>query len=147
MGKRQEIPPIPKYIAAWEGAADDAQYPLQLIGWHWGRRCHTVHDNNAWLEEMDEPRLWLNPVDAKVRRIADGDMVEVFNRRGKMKIKARVTVRIMIGVAAVPQGGWHTAKKDGEDVRGSINVLTSLRPTPLAKGNAQHTMRVEVKKI
>lgn len=38
--------------------------------------------------------------------------------------------------------------KDGRrvDVGGNINTLTSLRPSPLAKGNPQHTNLVEVVK-
>jgi anaerobic dimethyl sulfoxide reductase subunit A len=45
------------------------------------------------------------------------------------------------------QGGWYTPDKDGIDRRGSINVLTSSAyPTPLAKGNPQHTNLVEVAK-
>jgi len=34
-----------------------------------------------------------------------------------------------------------------ESDEGSVNVLTSERWTPLAFGNAQHTVMVEVKKV
>ena len=47
----------------------------------------------------------------------------------------------------MPQGAWYTPDKDGTDVRGCINTLTSHRPTPLAKGNPQHTNLVEVKAL
>jgi anaerobic dimethyl sulfoxide reductase subunit A len=47
---------------------------------------------------------------------------------------------------AIPQGAWWTPDRNGVDQAGSINVLTSARWTPLAFGNAQHTIMVEVKK-
>ena len=52
----------------------------------------------------------------------------------------------MRGVTCMSQGGWYTPDKKGVDTRGSINVLTGVRPTPLAKGNPQHTNLVEVRK-
>ena len=55
----------------------------------------------------------------------------------------------MPGVVSIPQGAWYTpGKKNGKvvDIGGNINTLTSLRPSPLAKGNPQHTYLVEVRK-
>lgn len=93
------------------------------------------------------PGLWINPKDAAAREIADGDLVEVFNGRGRVRIPAVVTERIVPGVVAMSQGGWFTPDKEGVDTRGSINVLTSAaNPSPLAKGNPQHTNLAEVKK-
>ncbi|MCK7483863.1 MAG: hypothetical protein M0C28_47890 [Candidatus Moduliflexus flocculans] len=57
-----------------------------------------------------------------------------------------MTPRIMPGVVALPQGAWWTPDKDGVDRRGSVNVLSSERWTPLAFGNAQHTIMVQVAK-
>lgn len=142
-----ELPPIPRYVPAPEGPEDTLRkkYPLQLIGYHTKRRCHSIHDNNDWMEEVDPPALWIHPSDAAPRGICDGDLVEVFNDRGRVRIPAKVTERIMQGVTAMSQGGWYTPDAKGTDVRGSINVLTRAdRPTPLAKGNPQHTNLVEV---
>jgi anaerobic dimethyl sulfoxide reductase subunit A len=50
----------------------------------------------------------------------------------------------MKGVAAISQGAWYRPDSDANDTGGSINVLTSLKGTPLAKGNAQHTNLVQV---
>ena len=55
----------------------------------------------------------------------------------------------MPGVVSIPQGAWYTpVKKNGKvgAIGGNINTLTSLRPSPLAKGNPQHTNLVEVRK-
>ena len=143
------IPPIPRYTPAPEGP-DDAlrkKYPLQMIGYHTKRRCHSIHDQNPWLEEVDPPALWIHPDDAEKRGIENGDLIEVFNDRGTVRIPAKVTKRIMRGVTCMSQGGWYTPDQNGVDTRGSINVLTGVRPTPLAKGNPQHTNLVEVRRV
>ena len=44
------------------------------------------------------------------------------------------------------QGAWWTPDKNGVDRRGSVNVLSSERWTPLAFGNAQHTIMVQAAK-
>lgn len=145
----EPIPAIPRYVPAPEGPEDALRerYPLQLIGYHTKRRCHSIHDQNDWLEEVDPPALWIHPADAAARGIGDGMLVEIFNDRGTVRIPARVTERIMQGVTALSQGGWYTPDKHGVDQRGSINVLTRAdRPTPLARGNPQHTNLVQVRK-
>ena len=146
MGKLEEIPPIPKYIQEWEspfGPEADV-YPLQAIGSHTLHRVHSTHDNNDWLEEAFPQRIYMNVLDAQDRLIKDGDWVRVYNDRGEMVLPCRVTVRLMPGVVDIPQGAWWTPDEAGVDRRGSINVLTSERLTPLAHGNAQHTIMVQV---
>lgn len=147
MNKPETIPGLPKYVPCKEGPADPniKKYPLQLIGYHTKRRCHSIHDNNPLLEELDKPFLWINTEDAKDRNIEDGDMTETYNDRGCVRIPAKRTDRMMRGVVAISEGGWYQPDKDGVDERGCINVLTSTDPTPLAKGNPQHTNLVEVR--
>ena len=144
----KEIPAIPGYLPSPEGWESPlrAVYPLQLIGWHTRRRCHSIHDNNEWQEEIERPGVWIHPEDAAARGIRDGELTEVFNDRGCTRIPAIVTRRIRQGVVAISQGGWYTPDPNGVDTRGSINVLTSSEPTPLAKGNGQHTSLVQVRK-
>lgn len=144
---QEDIPAIPRYVACPEGPEDPLRetYPLQLIGWHTRRRCHSTHDNNEWLDEIEKPGLWIHPRDAAARNIQNQDMVRVFNDRGAVEIPAVVTKRIREGVVAMSQGGWYKPDKDGVDHRGSINVLTGTEhPSPLAKGNPQHTNLVQV---
>lgn len=149
LDKPDEIPAIPCYVACPDGPGDKKieKYPLQLIGWHSKGRCHSIHDQNRWREEADPHQLWMHPFDAGQRNIADGDSVEVFNDRGKTQIKVLITERIVKGVVAMAQGAWYSPDASGIDKRGSINVLTSVTPTPLAKGNPQHTNLVEVARL
>lgn len=146
MNQHDLIPGIPCYTPCVEGPSDPRKekYPLQLIGYHTKRRCHSIHDNNDWMEELDAPALWMHPHDAEKRSITDGGMIEVYNGRGRVRVPAKVTQRIVEGTVALSQGGWYSPDQDGTDLRGSINVLTHTIPTPLAKGNAQHSNLVEV---
>lgn len=142
------FPAIPRYVEPPEGPQDPLalKYPLQLIGWHTKRRCHSIHDNNQAMHKLDPQQLWMNEKDAAARGIRDGEEVLVLNDRGRIRVPVKITHRIMEGVTALSQGAWYKPDKEGTDTAGSINVLTSLRPTPYARGNPQHTNLVEVKK-
>jgi anaerobic dimethyl sulfoxide reductase subunit A len=143
----EEVPPLPKYIQEWESPFTSADYPLQAIGHHTLHRVHSTHDNNDWLEEAFPQRVFINPLDASSRGIADGDQVKVFNDRGALVLPCRVTPRIMPGVVDIPQGAWWAPDSDsGLDRGGNVNVLTSLRWTPFAFASAQHTIMVEVER-
>ncbi len=146
----REIPPIPKYIQEWESPfGDEAQrFPLQAIGHHTLARVHSTHVNNEWLRQAFPQRVFINPIDAAARGLADGDLVEVYNTRGRLRLPCRLTERILPGVVDIPQGAWFEPAADGSgvDVGGSTNTLTSARWTPLAFGTAQHTIMVEVER-
>jgi anaerobic dimethyl sulfoxide reductase subunit A len=148
MDNPEEIPAVPKYIREWESpfGPEAAKYPLSVIGHHTLSRVHSTMENVDWLEEAFPQRVFINPVDAEPRKIKNGDLVRVFNDRGATVVPCRLTPRIMPGVIAIPQGSWWTPGPDGVDRRGSVNVLTSERWTPLAFGNAQHTIMAQAEK-
>ena len=145
--KDDRIPAVPGYVEAEEGSGKNDKYPLQLIGWHTLGRCHSIHFNNEELRKKYPQQLWMNPKDATLRGIKVEDVVEVWNDRGIVVVPVHLTEEIIPGVVAMAQGAWYQADAEGRDVNASINVLTSQEPTPLAKGNPQHTNWVEVKKI
>ena len=145
------ISPIPRFYSTWEMPGDKLQekYPLQCYGYHGHGRIHSTFHNLPWLREQFPDHVLINPIDAKARGIETDDLVRVFNDRGTVEIRAKVTPRIMPGVTSIPQGAWYTpVVKDGKtvDVGGNINTLTHHRPSPLAKGNAQHTVLVQIEK-
>lgn len=141
------LPPIPKYIEAWEGRGDTLarKYPLQLITTHARRRAHTQFDNIALLRELDPQAMLINSADAGVRGIKDGDTVRVFNDRGEMIIMAKVTERIMPGVVDIPQGAWYSPDEKGLDRGGCANVLTKDDSSP-AGAFCFNTALVQVEK-
>jgi anaerobic dimethyl sulfoxide reductase subunit A len=142
------ITPIPAYLATPDGLEDPlkAKYPVQCIGHHYKARTHSSYADVPWLREAHPQMIWINTADAKARGIASGDTVEVFNDRGRVRIVAKVTDRIAPGVASLPQGAWYKADSKGVDIGGCMNTLTAQHPTPLAKGNPQHTNLVEIVK-
>jgi len=148
MGRPDQIPAVPKYIQEWESpfGAEARRFPLQVVGHHTLARVHSTMSGVDWLEEAFPHRAFVNPVDASARAIANGDEIRVFNDRGELTIRCRVTRRIMPGVVAIPQGAWWAPSDKGLDRGGSVNVLTSERWTPLAFGNAQHTVMAELMK-
>jgi anaerobic dimethyl sulfoxide reductase subunit A len=148
MNRPDEIPAVPKYIQEWESpfGVEADKYPLQVMGHHTLHRVHSTHDNNDWLEEAFPQRVFINPLDAAARGLADGDLVKVFNDRGATILPCRLTNRILPGVIDIPQGAWWSPDEEGIDRRGCVNVLTSERWTPLAFGTAQHTVMAQVEK-
>ena len=87
--------------------------------------------------------MWIHPVDAGARGIADGQSVRVFNRRGATVLPARVTDRIAPGVVAIKEGAWFALDARGEDTRGCANLLTPDAASP-AGASPFNTCFVEV---
>ena len=149
--KDEVISPLPVYASTFEGwdSPERSTFPLQLFGFHYKSRTHSTYGNIDLLKAACRQEVWINPIDAQKRGIANGDMVRVFNHRGEVRLPAKVTPRILPGVSAMGQGAWHEANMSGDkiDHGGCVNTLTTLRPSPLAKGNPQHTNLVEIEKI
>ena len=141
------IPAVPGYVEVKEGPGKSEKYPLQLIGWHTKGRAHSVGFNNEKLRAKYPQVLWMNPEDGAARGLQEEDLVEVWNDRGRMVVPVLLTEEIISGVVAIAEGAWYESDSQGRDISGSINVLTSQEPTPLAKGNPQHTNLVEVKRL
>jgi anaerobic selenocysteine-containing dehydrogenase len=139
------ITPVPQYNPHWEGPTS-AGYPLQLIGHHYKGRVHSSFANLKSLSLVAPQRLWINPYDADMRGLEHGDLAKIFNNRGQTLARVKITNRIMPGVVSLPQGAWFDPDSENIDHGGCINTLTRDWPSPLAKGNPQHTNRVDVAK-
>ena len=126
------MPPIPKYLSHEEhyDAPLAKKYPLQLLTPHNKRRTHSSISMIPWLEEVEPHMVWINPIDAESRGIEHGDLVETFNDRGRVRIPANVTERVIPGVAVVYQGAWYDPNEEGVDIGGCGNVLTKDSRSP-----------------
>ncbi len=146
-----KISPIPTFDQTWDmpGSEEAKKFPLQCFGFHGHGRIHSTFHNLPRLRSLHPDAVYMNVLDAAERGISDGDKVYIFNDRGTVLLPARVTPRIMPGVVTIPQGAWYQPKTiNGKtvDVGGCINTLTNHRPSPYAKGNAQHNIMVNVRK-
>jgi anaerobic selenocysteine-containing dehydrogenase len=103
-----------------------AEFPLALI---------------SPASERTEVRLLMNPADAEVRGLKDGDAVRVFNALGEVRCKLRVGGWIRRGTVSLPKGLWRKHTANGF----TSNVLTPDTLTDLGGGACFNDARVEVR--
>jgi anaerobic dimethyl sulfoxide reductase subunit A len=87
------------------------KYPLVFLSTHTRFRTHSQYVNLPWLKEINnggQGFLEINPKDARSRGVGEGDVVRIFNDRGDMKVRARLTESVKPGVVNCYQGGWDT---------------------------------------
>jgi len=102
------------------------KFPLVFLSTHTRFRTHSQYVNLPWLKEVNnggQGFLEINPKDSAARGIADGQVVRVFNNRGQMKVRARLTESMKPGVVNCYQGGWDTIKVK-HYIEGHPNNLT-----------------------
>jgi anaerobic selenocysteine-containing dehydrogenase len=136
------LDPLPSYVPAAENGA--AAFPLALLT---GKSAlHFLNSSYAnlprHLRAEGEPRLLIHPHDALPRGIADGDMVDVGNEQGSLRLRATVAEGILPGVVAMPSGWWPSLSPGGA----SANLLTPDGLSDAGGGGDFHDARVEVEK-
>ncbi|MGE4273324.1 MAG: molybdopterin-dependent oxidoreductase [Desulfitobacterium sp.] len=136
---------MPYYKPPGEASKDNplfSKYPLVFIQEHSRFRSHTQWFNTPILRELDpEPLAKISREDAKIRGIKTGDIVEVFNDRGKAVLKAEVNDAISTGVISIPKG-WQRE----QFIEGCFQELTNSTSDPMAVNFAYFDCLVDVKK-
>jgi anaerobic selenocysteine-containing dehydrogenase len=98
------LPALPTYERP-----DGGRYPLSFVQGRTLTHFHAFYDHGRALPSLakadPEPVLWMSPADAERRGVRDGDPVRVFNDRGAIEARARVTDRVPAGVVWM-RDGW-----------------------------------------
>jgi len=120
------LTPNPIYETAVRGMDDPLvkNYPLMLLAPHGRYRVHSILWENPWLRDyVYRHRVWISTTDAKARGIKDGDLIQVYNDRGKVVMPAYVTSRIMPGLIVIRHGGKYIPDESGVDFGASPSTL------------------------
>lgn len=84
------------------------KYRLRFVTKNSLYRVHSTHSDNVWLNELqgNKPKMFLNEADARQRGIRPGDLVEVYNNRGKTRAYAVIDPGCRPGTVIFEQGWW-----------------------------------------
>jgi anaerobic selenocysteine-containing dehydrogenase len=84
-------------------------HPLALTQGRTLNHFHGFYNNGRELPTLarreSEPTLWISPADAAIRHVADDAAIRIFNERGDLLARARVTDRIPAGTVWM-RDGW-----------------------------------------
>lgn len=121
------------------GAA--GRYPLEMISSKNDNSMNSTFGNRPDTD-AETAVACIHPADASPRGIADGDRVRVYNDRGSLLLRARITAGLRSGVVRIPSTRWHKKSEDGQ----GVNVLTSERLTDIGGGATFYNCLVEVER-
>jgi biotin/methionine sulfoxide reductase len=131
------------------------RYPLHLLANQPASRLHSQLDGGPVSQRSKvqgrEP-IRMNPVDAAVRHLVDGDVVRVFNDRGSCLAGVVIDERLRRDVVQLATGAWFDpadpSDPDAMCVHGNPNVLTDdVGTSSLARGSTGAHVLVEVEKF
>lgn len=143
VAQRLGLPDLP----IWEAAAPagGAAYPLTLTQGRTLAHFHGFYNNGRELPTLarreSEPGLWISPADAAARKLADGAAIRIYNQRGELRARAKVTDHVPAGTVWM-RDGWP-----------GLNTLTSgaavlpdaaVDAFAFSAGQASFDARVEV---
>jgi anaerobic selenocysteine-containing dehydrogenase len=135
---------LPDYIAPIEDTRSElaSRFPLAMISPPARHFLNSSFVNVASLRASEgEPWLDIHPDDASARGIAEGSYVRVFNERGSLELRARVTDRARRGVVVALSVWWKRLTRDGKNA----NELTrGDRLTDMGRGPLFYDCLVEV---
>ena len=141
----------PYWFEPYEWLGNIDEYPLHLISNQPTHRLHSQLDNAANSQNSKikgkEP-VMINPSDALERDIQDGDIVMLFNKRGRVLAGANISDSVMPGVVVLSTGAWFDPDYAlNLERHGNPNVLTKdVGTSSLSQGPTCHTTLVQVKK-
>jgi anaerobic selenocysteine-containing dehydrogenase len=145
---RGELTPVPRWVAPGEsrsGSAGASAYPLEFLPRKADNFMNSTFANlpaHRRMERRSEDLLEMHAEDAAKRSIFTGDLVSVWNGRGRITLRAHVGDTVAQGVVAA-RLDWQKLSRDGANV----NALTSQRLTDIGGGATFYSTLVEVERV
>jgi anaerobic selenocysteine-containing dehydrogenase len=136
---------LPQYVPPRESEERDPElarrFPLALISPPAHAFLNSSFVNVASLRRSaGKPTLEIHSDDARIRSIADGALVKIFNDRGTFTADAVITDRVRPGVVSAPSVWWGKLSSDGANA----NQTTSQALTDIGRGATFYDNLVEV---
>ncbi|MDB5411806.1 MAG: biotin transporter BioY [Rubritepida sp.] len=148
-----DCPGHPTWLAPTEAPRTEA--PLHLVANQPATRLHSQLDfggHSTGAKHRGREVASMQPEDAAIRGIADGDIVRLFNARGACLAGIRLTDGIRPGVVQLATGAWYDPEDPEDDrplcVHGNPNVLTrDVGTSALAQGCTGQLTTVEIERF
>ena len=148
-----ELVAVPVYVAPVESRGQSTVYPLEFLGRKASSYMNTTFANQAAHQAMESELagvVEMHADDAVARAIAGGDEVEVFNDRGRIVLRAKISANVGRGVVSARLDWTKYAGALGENRKGpkaNVNALTSERLTDIGGGATFYSCLVEVRAV
>lgn len=139
---RKGFDPVPEYVPDLEGVEASpelyAKYPIHLTTPASQKLLNSQWHNVALIQEsLGEPTITIHKADADARGITHGNYAEIFNDRGKVRLKVNVCeAAVKPGVAMSCKSYWdkltggntinRLALDDNADMGGGATISTNL---------------------
>lgn len=143
--QQEGFDPLPDWVPPYESVASNptlaARYPLAMISPPARNFLNSSFVNvDSLRASVGEPTLDIHPADAGPRGIEDGAGVRIFNDRGTLNAKARVTEKAREGVVVGLSIWWKKLAPDGKNA----NEVTSQQLTDLGRAPTFYDCLVDV---
>lgn len=145
---RGELVPVPIFVAPRESRAHAAEFPLEFLPRKADNYMNSTFANHPAHQRMEQRTagiLEMNQTDATPRGIANGDEVDVFNSRGRIRLHAQIDGKVEAGVVAA-RLDWSKLGSDLSGAGSNVNALTSETLTDIGGGATFYSTLVEVRK-
>jgi anaerobic selenocysteine-containing dehydrogenase len=138
----QGLSPLPDWHEDDEETALGRRWPLRLLTAPGYFQSHTAFTGNRALRRREgAPVVVLHPADAERRGLRSDEGVELYNERGSVGMRLRISDEVAPGVALVP--GQRPA---GEALSGTINLLCGDRLSDLGEGATYQSTFLDVRR-
>jgi anaerobic selenocysteine-containing dehydrogenase len=142
----QGMDPLPHFTPNTESRhAAQPAYPLEVLARKADNYMNSTFANLPTHQRMESAHtgsLEMHPADAEPRGIREGDAVEVYNDRGRIRLVAQVHRGVLPGVVAT-RLNWNKLSVEGH----GVNALTSERLTDIGRGATFYSTLVDVARV